>query len=89
MEQYRGYNRGGCNCGRNTASQNQTPRYGNNMNNNEQLFENQRNNSSCPLAMACIPSQEFNELYDAREGLCQGTMFPELNLIFCGMRGNK
>ncbi|MBC5663121.1 spore coat associated protein CotJA [Coprococcus eutactus] len=37
--------------------------------------------------MAYVPSQEFGELYDAKKGLCEGTMFPDLNLIFCGVRG--
>ncbi|WP_243023382.1 spore coat associated protein CotJA [Clostridium sp. AM46-21] len=40
-----------------------------------------------PIGMAYVPSQEFGELYDAKKGLCEGTMFPDLNLIFCGVRG--
>lgn len=40
-----------------------------------------------PVGMAYVPSQEFGELYDAKKGLREGTMFPVLNLIFCGVRG--
>lgn len=40
-----------------------------------------------PVGMAYVPSQEFGELYDAKKGLREGTMFPALNLIFCGVRG--
>ena len=40
-----------------------------------------------PIGMAYVPSQEFGELYDAKKGLREGTMFPDLNLIFCGVRG--
>lgn len=40
-----------------------------------------------PIGMAYVPSQGFGELYDAKKGLCEGTMFPDLNLIFCGVRG--
>lgn len=39
------------------------------------------------VGMAYVPSQEFGELYDAKKGLCEGTMFLDLNLIFCGVRG--
>lgn len=41
-----------------------------------------------PVGMAYIPMQTFGEMYDACKGLKEGTMFPELNLIFCGVRGN-
>lgn len=31
------------------------------------------------LAMAYVPMQVLNTLYDPEEGFCQGTIFPELN----------
>nr|WP_279284658.1 MULTISPECIES: spore coat associated protein CotJA [unclassified Coprococcus] len=37
--------------------------------------------------MAYIPEQLFENLYDAKCGLMEGTMFKDLNLIFCGVRG--
>ena len=42
-------------------------------------------NSRCPargrsLAMVYSPVQEFEELYDAEEGLCRGTIFRQLDL---------
>jgi hypothetical protein len=41
-----------------------------------------------PIGMAYVPMQEWGELYDACDGLYEGCAFPELNLIFCGVRGN-
>ena len=40
-----------------------------------------------PLAMGYVPMQSWGELYDPETALCQGTAFPDLNLIFCGSRG--
>lgn len=40
-----------------------------------------------PVGMAYIPEQTFENLYDAKCGLAEGTMFKDLNLIFCGVRG--
>ena len=40
-----------------------------------------------PLASAFVPTQPWCQLYDKKEALCQGTAFPNLNLIFCGSRG--
>ena len=39
-----------------------------------------------PVGMAYIPAQPFDNLYDAKCGLMEGTMFKDLNLIFCGVR---
>lgn len=39
-----------------------------------------------PPVMAYVPWQQWGELYDADCGLMQGTIFKELNMIFCGMR---
>lgn len=42
--------------------------------------------SKFPTVMAYVPWQQWGELYDADCGLMQGTIFKELNLIFCGVR---
>ena len=39
------------------------------------------------LGMGYVPMQEWSDLYDLETAICQGTIFPELNLIFCGARG--
>ena len=36
------------------------------------------------LAMAYVPFQICNETYDAEKALCQGTVFPALDLPFVG-----
>ena len=48
-------------------------------------------NTSCPteihapaLAMVYSPYQKFDSLYDPRQGLCNGTIFGELNKPFHG-----
>jgi hypothetical protein len=35
-----------------------------------------------PLAMAYVPFQQLNEVYDAENALKNGTLFPELNFPF-------
>lgn len=40
-----------------------------------------------PLAMAYVPWQHFGELYPPCKALSEGTAFPDLNQIFCGVRG--
>lgn len=39
------------------------------------------------LAMAYVQMQEWEDLYNPDDALCNGTAFPGLNLIFCGVRG--
>lgn len=39
---------------------------------------------SLPVAMTYTPYQKWNQIYDAAQGLARGTMFPELDLPFCG-----
>lgn len=39
-----------------------------------------------PIAMAYVPWQQWGELYDADCALRQGTIFKELNKVFCGVR---
>lgn len=40
-----------------------------------------------PLAMAYVHMQEWGALYNPDDALTNGTAFPDLNLIFCGVRG--
>lgn len=40
-----------------------------------------------PLAMAYVPWQKWQNLYDAEKGFCNGTIFQELNLPFQGIGG--
>ena len=37
-----------------------------------------------PLGIGYVPWQCWGNLYDLEEGLCNGTIFPELNLQFFG-----
>lgn len=37
-----------------------------------------------PLAMAYVPFQRWNCVYDPCRALARGTIFPELDLPFCG-----
>ena len=40
-----------------------------------------------PIAMAYVPWQKFDRMYDDLEkGYCNGTVFPELNKPFTGRR---
>lgn len=39
-----------------------------------------------PIAMAYVPWQQWGELYEPECALKQGTIFKDLNLIFCGVR---
>ena len=40
------------------------------------------------LAIASVPIQEWNEVYDEEQALRMGTIFPELCLPFCGKSVN-
>lgn len=42
--------------------------------------------SELPLAMAYVPWQHWNEIYELDKGLSVGTIFPELNKPFLGSR---
>lgn len=35
-----------------------------------------------PLAMAYVPLQEWGEVYNESDALCNGTIFPELKMDF-------
>ena len=39
-----------------------------------------------PPVMAYVPWQQWGDVYEADQGLKQGTMFKDLNYIFCGER---
>ncbi len=39
-----------------------------------------------PPVMAYVPWQQWGDLYDGECGLMQGTIFQDLNYIFCGER---
>ncbi|MBQ2747407.1 MAG: spore coat associated protein CotJA [Firmicutes bacterium] len=62
-------------------------RPGNNNNNNNN-GNSIGNLCSClenlPLAMAYVPMQSWNDVYDMAEGFYAGTIFAELNLPFTG-----
>ncbi len=49
--------------------------------------ENNTKMRNMSLAMGYVPMQSWGELYDPDTAICQGTAFPDLNLIFCGSRG--
>ncbi len=40
-----------------------------------------------PLAMAYVPMQQFQSMYELDEALQNGTVFPELNKPFMGWKG--
>lgn len=40
--------------------------------------------NTMPLAMAYVPMQAWNQIYDTEEGFYAGTIFPCLNLPFDG-----
>lgn len=42
-----------------------------------------------PIGMAYVPWQTWREIYDAEKGLCQGTIFKELDLPFLGKGGRR
>lgn len=64
-----------------------------NMSKNHEMPKNREtqdycNKLECPsLAMAYVPYQKFNKMFDLSKGLQMGTIFPELCLPFCGKRG--
>lgn len=39
------------------------------------------------LAYGYFKTQTWSEMYSPSKALCEGTAFPCLNLVFCGMRG--
>jgi hypothetical protein len=57
-------------------------------NNEETMHRHHQRKEHMPIGMAYVPMQEWSEMYEPCEGLYEGSAFPELNLIFCGVRGN-
>lgn len=45
------------------------------------------NMADMPLAMAYVPWQRWQNIYDAEKGFCRGTIFQELDLPFYGIGG--
>lgn len=47
----------------------------------------EKNIDKFPVAMAYVPWQKFDKMYeDLEKGYCNGTIFPELNKPFTGRR---
>lgn len=46
-----------------------------------------RNWKDYPVAMAYVPWQQWYTVYDLEKGLACGTIFPELDKPFRGVRG--
>ena len=46
----------------------------------------ERLGASFPVVMAYVPWQQWGKLYSADCGLMEGTVFEDLNQIFCGVR---
>ena len=40
-----------------------------------------------PVAMAYVPWQRWHTVYDLERALCAGTIYPELDKPFLGVRG--
>lgn len=105
MESYRNYGRGNYGRGNNPycgCNQNKQPQSNKDMSScainkvtammNQSgcdCSDNNKHMKHMPLAMAYVPVQNWGELYDPETALCEGTAFPDLNLIFCGGRGKK
>ena len=53
------------------------------------VVEKERNDVfyGMPLAMAYVPWQKWQNIYDAEKGFCRGTIFQELDLPFFGVGG--
>lgn len=47
------------------------------------------NMENYPVAMAYVPWQQWYSVYDLEKGLDTGTIFPELNKPFLGVRDVK
>ena len=49
-------------------------------------YEKESDLRELPLAMAYVPWQQWGEMYDTECALKQGTIFKDLNYVFCGVR---
>ena len=101
MDSFRNYGRNNCGSGQNmnrnmNCNMNQRPNSKCNMNQNMTVnmrkkdydcFDEFLNLNAMPLAMAYVPMQQWEDLYNQKTAICEGTAFPCLNKIFCGVRG--
>lgn len=86
-----------CGMGRRSMGQpNMNPRMGSSCSNhsdmNRRMPEHHDFNvdsGNFPIGMGYVPMQIWRNLYPLEQGLCEGTIFMELNQIFCGKRGNR
>lgn len=46
------------------------------------------NRGEFPIGMSYVPWQSWENLYSPEKGLCEGTIFADLNQVFCGKRGS-
>ena len=97
MDSFRSYGRNNCSTVQN-MNRNMNQRPNSNYNANQNMNNNMRkqdydcfdeflNLNAMPLAMAYVPMQQWNDLYKPKTAICEGTAFPDLNKIFCGVRG--
>lgn len=42
-----------------------------------------------PVGMGYVPWQQWGNLYDLETGYKEGTIFKDLNIVFCGVRGRR
>lgn len=97
MDSFRPYGRSGCGSNSNMSrNMNQRPNTNCNTNRNQvyntrqkdfDCFDEFLNLNAMPLAMAYVPMQQWDETYKPQTAICEGTAFPCLNKIFCGVRG--
>ncbi len=96
MDSFRPYGRSGCGTGQN-MNRNMNQRANTNCNTNRNQGYNPNKDFDCfdeflnlnamPIAMAYVPMQQWEEMYKPSTAICEGTAFPGLNKIFCGVRG--
>lgn len=90
MDQYNRMQGRGGQCGCNTGQQRNMMRQ---MRRTDEMERSSRQTGKMrddlPVGMAYVPWQEWGEMYEVCKGFREGTMFPELNLIFCGIRGTR
>ena len=46
-------------------------------------------NGDVPLAMAYVPMQRFEDIYDVDQAFCAGTLFCDLNKPFLGKKAKQ
>ena len=101
MDAFRNYGRSNCtqssgmnrntNCNtyqrpNSTCNMNQYTNY-NTRRKDPDCYDEFLNLNAMPLAMAYVPMQKWVDLYKPKTAICEGTAFPCLNKIFCGVRG--